>query len=441
MSDLSFEAKIKKMLAANNVVGYSADPSAMRDLVVKEYAKHISENWTNGQLGAQLGEQFTATPVVEQILIKRMVELGGAFMQAHVMTAQVSQLVGERIIMSPSGLTSKRTNTVTTDRAPADILSLEDRQYTLKKVEDDISIPYSTIDSWQNQFGNFSAMWQEFVLTGIVNSIICTGWNGTSAETATNSGTYPLRQDLNIGWLQRLRAYDTGSKWTNGQSLSCTFTDAGDVVTSTAHGLVNGQIIQFSTITTTTGISEDTDYYVVGAATDTFQVSDTLGGAAKALTTNGTGVIYSPINVGTGKDYANLDTLISTYVSAIPDYLRNNLVAYVSDDLIAASRTSYYTQTSNRVREKVTMALNPIDVLETYGGLPCVVPPYMPAGTVLIAPRGSLHYYEQRNSRRRYIENYPKRDAYYDWNTVNSGYVLAQEEACQLIENIDIFSN
>lgn len=70
---------------------------------------------------------------------------------------------------------------------------------------------------------------------------------------------------------------------------ACTFTDVGDLVNDTAHGLTDGQIVSFNTITDTTGISVDTDYYVVNAATDTFQVSATAGGAPLTLTTDGSG--------------------------------------------------------------------------------------------------------------------------------------------------------
>lgn len=80
-----------------------------------------------------------------------------------------------------------------------------------------------------------------------------------------------------------------------------TFTDAGDLVNLTAHGLNDGQVVSFTSITSTTGISVNTAYYVVGSATNTFQVSATSGGSALTLTTDGSGtlVIDRPLN-GTG---------------------------------------------------------------------------------------------------------------------------------------------
>lgn len=70
-----------------------------------------------------------------------------------------------------------------------------------------------------------------------------------------------------------------------------TFTDTGDLVGKVAHGLVAGDIVEFDTIVTTTGISTGTEYYVIasGLTADAFKISATKGGAALALTTNGTG--------------------------------------------------------------------------------------------------------------------------------------------------------
>lgn len=77
----------------------------------------------------------------------------------------------------------------------------------------------------------------------------------------------------------------------NGASGAVTFQDTGDTVTLTAHGLLDGDTVSFSVITTTTGITINTVYYVVGSTANTFQVALTAGGAAIALTSNGTGTL------------------------------------------------------------------------------------------------------------------------------------------------------
>jgi hypothetical protein len=80
-------------------------------------------------------------------------------------------------------------------------------------------------------------------------------------------------------------------------AVAVTFQDTGDTVTLTAHGLANDTPISFATIVTTTGIATWTTYYVVNATADTFQVADTVGGAARALTTDGSGTAVYPTTI------------------------------------------------------------------------------------------------------------------------------------------------
>lgn len=82
----------------------------------------------------------------------------------------------------------------------------------------------------------------------------------------------------------------------SNKTYNVTFTDAGDTVNLTAHGLIEGDAVLFTSITSTTGISTNTVYYVGGTITaNAFQVSATKGGAALTLTTDGSGVAVSPL--------------------------------------------------------------------------------------------------------------------------------------------------
>ena len=76
-----------------------------------------------------------------------------------------------------------------------------------------------------------------------------------------------------------------------GTNAPVTLTDAGDLVTRTAHGYTNGMTVQFYNIVTTTGLSAAAQYFVINATANTFQVSTTFGGAAVALTNNGSATL------------------------------------------------------------------------------------------------------------------------------------------------------
>ena len=75
---------------------------------------------------------------------------------------------------------------------------------------------------------------------------------------------------------------------TNG---NVTFLDSGDWVVRSNHGYVNTNTISFANISTTTGITVDTPYYVIDANVDYFRLSNTSGGSAVTLTTDGSGFI------------------------------------------------------------------------------------------------------------------------------------------------------
>ena len=102
-------------------------------------------------------------------------------------------------------------------------------------------------------------------------------------------------------------------------ATAVTFQDAGDTVTLNSHGLLNGDSVVFTVITTTTGISINTRYYVVNAATNTFQVASSLGGAALPLTNNGTGTVVRALSeniVSTNHGYVANDTVSFSVTSA-----------------------------------------------------------------------------------------------------------------------------
>ncbi len=76
----------------------------------------------------------------------------------------------------------------------------------------------------------------------------------------------------------------------DGQQYPVTFTGGTNLVNWTGHPFKNGMVVSFSSITTTTGISTNTAYFVRTVTANTFQISDQYGGAALAFTT-GSGAI------------------------------------------------------------------------------------------------------------------------------------------------------
>ena len=114
--------------------------------------------------------------------------------------------------------------------------------------------------------------------------------NGTVIEGGSSTKQFDLSKILvtAVGTANRVTMIEMYNNALGTASSSVTLTDAGDLFTLAGHGLSNGFKIMLSSIVSTTGINIYTVYYVVGVSGNNFQVALTLGGAAVAITTNGT---------------------------------------------------------------------------------------------------------------------------------------------------------
>lgn len=119
--------------------------------------------------------------------------------------------------------------------------------------------------------------------------------SGSKAKAA-GSVVIPIPASTTVYFLGGWNAATVGSlrKWSpiNGGSVKGigTAANAGDVITSYAHGLVDTDRVLLMTTNNEAipaGLSTTVLYFVVGATTDTFQVSLTLAGAAVAITADG----------------------------------------------------------------------------------------------------------------------------------------------------------
>lgn len=105
--------------------------------------------------------------------------------------------------------------------------------------------------------------------------------------------------------------------------LSCSCDASTEVITSSAHGLRDGDVVQF-TGTLPSGISAATDYIVRDRTRDTFKVTATLGGSAVNFTTAGTNVVAVPRQ----REIARLQVLAAAAGDEpVADYLRLPCVA------------------------------------------------------------------------------------------------------------------
>jgi len=114
---------------------------------------------------------------------------------------------------------------------------------------------------------------------GIANSVPVTG-------VASTAGTAVLTISNTTGLIVGMTAISA-----NINSGIATVANTGtNAITLTSHNLVNNTIVSFSTAVFTVGTAY-TPLYVVNAATNTFQVANTIGGTALTVTANATPVV------------------------------------------------------------------------------------------------------------------------------------------------------
>jgi surface protein len=104
-------------------------------------------------------------------------------------------------------------------------------------------------------------------------------WGDGSALDTYSSGATALKQ------------YNYSAAALVGTDAPVTLTDAGDLVTRTAHGYSNGNTVTLWNVTGSTGPVSGQVYYVINATLNTFQIATTPGGSPVAITTDGTATL------------------------------------------------------------------------------------------------------------------------------------------------------
>lgn len=171
------------------------------------------------------GQHFAATPSVAQTIVKKIVESANPFF-ARLPMIPVSEMKGEKVLLGLSGRVARRTDTSGAgERTPNRLADTSAQPYELVKTEFDVALSYANIDAWA-KFPNFADLYMQAVREAIANDILVCGWYGTANTAAgTNIGTNANLQDLNIGWLQKIRVYNSGSQYVaSGVSIGATGT-------------------------------------------------------------------------------------------------------------------------------------------------------------------------------------------------------------------------
>lgn len=163
------------------------------------YMAHVAK--LNGVESAAV--KFNVEPSVQQKLETAIQE--ATTLLGRINVIGVIEQTGEALLLGVNGPIASRTDTAAGNRRnPGERHALSKDSYTCKQTNFDSSFPYALLDAWA-KFPDFQVR-----LTGAIAQRqgldrIMIGWHGVSAAAATDPVANPLRQDVNIGWLQKIR--------------------------------------------------------------------------------------------------------------------------------------------------------------------------------------------------------------------------------------------
>lgn len=192
-----------------------------------------------------VSKSFAATPSLEQKLTDKVTEQSSFLQQINVLG--VDELKGEKILGSVTGMLGKRTNTLVTPRLTANLLNLDTKGYECVKTEYDVHLLYATLDAWA-KFKDFEQRFSMYVRKAMALARIKVGWHGTSVAVTTDGNANLNGEDVNKGWVQHLREYNSGAQVFDEGATANTIRVGGDGDFANLDGLVYGVLQNVSDV-------------------------------------------------------------------------------------------------------------------------------------------------------------------------------------------------
>lgn len=150
--------------------------------------------------GASLN--FSVNPAVQQKLEAAKMESSPFLKQINAFG--VTDQEGEKVIGSVNGPIAS-TNTSTTDRRqPQKVHDETSDKYRCEQTNWDTFVSYSWLDVWAGH-PEFQLMISNLIAQQEANDRLMVGFNGIKRAEISDKVANPLLQDVNVGWLQKLR--------------------------------------------------------------------------------------------------------------------------------------------------------------------------------------------------------------------------------------------
>ncbi|MDC4644297.1 phage major capsid protein, P2 family [Acinetobacter baumannii] len=161
-------------------------------------------------------EKFAVDPSVQQKLEEK-IQLSSEFL-TRINIFLVDEQAGSAVGLGISRPIASRTNTDTTDRQAKDPTSMDERGYFCRKTDFDTAIKYQKLDQWA-KFKDFYARFSGQIQKRQALDRIMIGFNGVTAAATTDIVANPKLQDVNKGWLQKMREENEARVMSSGATV------------------------------------------------------------------------------------------------------------------------------------------------------------------------------------------------------------------------------
>ncbi|KNC17466.1 capsid protein [Pantoea sp. RIT-PI-b] len=156
----------------------------------------------NGVPVEELSSKFNVEPSVAQTL-EDTIQQSAAFLTL-VNVIGVPEQSGQLLGLGVGSTIAGTTDTTAKDREPTDPTVMTDTEYRCEQTNFDTALTYAKLDLWA-KFQDFQTRIRDAIVKRQALDRIMIGFNGTERAKTSNRTANPLLQDVNKGWLQKVR--------------------------------------------------------------------------------------------------------------------------------------------------------------------------------------------------------------------------------------------
>ncbi|PNU04456.1 phage major capsid protein, P2 family [Novosphingobium guangzhouense] len=160
-------------------------------------------------------DKFNVSPQIEQRLQAKLRTISDFMSRINVVPVVNQQ--GGRVGVGVNRSLASRTNRgAGNKRSPQDVTGSDQiDKYLCTKTDYDYAWPYELLDAWAHEPA-FQQLCRDAVLAQKAEDIMCIGFNGVDAAVETDREEFPLLQDVNYGWLHKIREYAPARRMAHG---------------------------------------------------------------------------------------------------------------------------------------------------------------------------------------------------------------------------------